>query len=73
MVVVNFASGHYIRGQQRLKNSLGNHPFLGFTDYEQIGSPTHQDSPYQFKIHAIEKGFEVDDVVLWMDNADHCK
>lgn len=67
MVVVNFATGHYIRGQQRLKNSLNVHKTLMFTDYAQIGSPTHSESPYQFKIHAIEKGFEIDNVVLWLD------
>lgn len=67
MVIVNFATGHYIRGQQRLKNSLNGHKTLMFTDYDKIGSPTHSESPYQFKIHAIEKGFEIDNVVLWLD------
>jgi hypothetical protein len=67
MIIVNFATGQYIRGQQRLRNSLNGYKFLGFTDYRQIGSPDHHSSPYQFKIHAIEKAFEQDDIVLWAD------
>jgi len=67
MTIVNFATGHYLRGQQRLSQSLHAYNFLGFTDYRQIGSPPHAASPYQFKIHAIEKAFEKDDIVLWAD------
>lgn len=37
------------------------------SDYVAINSPTHQESPYEFKVHAIEKAFEFDDIVLWMD------
>jgi hypothetical protein len=36
-------------------------------DYTSINSPTHQESPYQFKIHAIESALDLDDIVLWMD------
>jgi hypothetical protein len=67
MTIVNFANGQYLKGQQRLSKSLYNHKFLAFSDYRQIGSPTHQQSPYQFKIHAIEKAFEKDNIVLWAD------
>ena len=67
MTIVNFATGHYTRGQQRLRNSLNGYKFLGFTDYRQIGSPTHSESQYQFKIHAIEKALEMDDIILWAD------
>jgi hypothetical protein len=68
MIVVNFASGHFINGQKRLATSLNGHcRFLGFSDYGQLGSPKHSESPYQFKIHAIEKAFEEDDIVLWAD------
>ena len=52
----------------RLKQSLKGQG-LFFTEYGQIGSPTHQQSPYQFKIHAIEKAFEHDDVILWCDSS----
>jgi hypothetical protein len=67
MIIVNFATGHYKKGQQRLAQSLRGYKFLGFTEYAEIGSPTQSESPYQFKIHAIEKGFEKDPIVLWMD------
>lgn len=67
MIVVNFANGPYLKGQQRLQRSLNGNKCLLFHDYAQIGSPPHHASPYQFKIHAIEKGWEVDDIVLWVD------
>jgi hypothetical protein len=67
MIIVNFASKEYKRGQIRLLNSLNGHSNLMFRNYHEIGSPTHQESPYQFKIHAIDKGFEKDDIVLWCD------
>jgi len=72
MIVVNFATGHYLKGQRRLEQSIKGYPVLMLTDYAAIGSPTHQESPYQFKIHAIEKAFELDDIVLWMDASMWC-
>jgi hypothetical protein len=36
-------------------------------DYVSLGSPLHGESPYQFKIHAIEAAFNDDPVVLWCD------
>lgn len=69
MIVVNFSTPQYARGQQRLSKSLGDRPKLMFASYEAIGSPTHSESPYEFKIHAIEKAFEVDDIVLWADSS----
>lgn len=67
MIIVNFATGHYLHGQQRLANSLNGQKKLMLSNYLTIGSPTHSESPYQFKVHAIEKAFEFDDVVLWVD------
>ena len=69
MTIVNFSTRHYLQGQQRLAASIKNYPVLLFDKYTQIGSPTHQESPYQFKIHAIEKALEKDDIVLWMDSS----
>lgn len=69
MIIVNFSTSHYARPQKRLKESLRGYKSLMFTDYAEIGSPTHQDSPYEFKIHAIDKAFEQDDIVLWMDSS----
>lgn len=67
MIVVNFSTKHYLSGQRRLKESVQPYKCLTFDQYDQIGSPTQQESPYQFKIHAIEKAFEKDDIVLWAD------
>lgn len=69
MIVVNFATGHYLRGQHRLATSLYKAGASGlfFDKYHDIGSPSHQVSPYEFKLHSIRKAFEQDDIVLWAD------
>lgn len=67
MIIVNFSTKEYKVGQRRLMASLNGHPMLMFNHYEVIGSPTHQDSPYEFKCWAIEKAFELDDIVFWAD------
>lgn len=67
MIIVNFATSHYLKGQQRLSKSLNGHKQLMLSDYTSIGSPTHSESPYQFKIHAIEKAMCFDPIVLWCD------
>ena len=40
-----------------------------FSTFEEIGSPTHQESPYEFKLHSIRtvymKGY---DIVIWCDS-----
>lgn len=67
MIIVNFATGSYLKGQQRLSKSLNGHKQLMLSDYVSIGSPTHSESPYEFKVHAIEKALCFDDIVLWVD------
>lgn len=67
MVVVNFSTPNYARGQHRLKQSLNGQKALMIDSYTAINSPTHQESPYEFKCHAIESALELDDIVLWMD------
>lgn len=67
MIVVNFSTPNYARGQNRLKQSLNGHKVLMIDSYEAIGSPTHQQSPYEFKTWAIESALELDDIVLWLD------
>lgn len=69
MIVVNFATGQYLKGQHRLALSLykAGAKALLFDKFHDIGSPSHQQSPYEFKLHAIRKAFEQDDVVLWCD------
>lgn len=67
--VLNVATGRYVRGQARLRNS----PFLGapltcWTDRMPDGCPSHLDVPYAFKAHALrlaaESGFTT---LLWAD------
>lgn len=67
MIIVNFATNHFIKGQIRLNQSVKGYKTLMLHNYIEIGGPRHEDSPYQFKIHAIEKAFQLDDVVLWCD------
>lgn len=67
MIIVNFATKGYLPGQQRLANSINDYKVLLFDNYSHIGSPTHQESPYYFKIKAIEKAFLIDPIVVWMD------
>jgi hypothetical protein len=67
MIIVNFATGHYLRGQQRLANSLNGVKKLMLSNYNVIRSPTHEQSPYEFKIWSIEAAWELDPIVLWAD------
>ena len=67
MIVVNFANGSYLKGQKRLSNSLNGHRQLMLSDYVSIGSPPHSESPYEFKVWAIETAKNHDPVVLLMD------
>jgi len=56
---VSFASGTYKEQQLALIDSIHTHnptiPIFPFTEYEDIGSPTHKENPYAFKVYAIEK------------------
>jgi len=65
-VIINYANGGwYPRGQVRLKDTIkqfdteNNIDFLGFTDESQIGSPSHQENPYAFKVYAFEKALSL--------------
>lgn len=71
MIVVNFATKQHLKGQDRLRESLKDSgvTFLGFTKYTEMGCPTHEQSPYHFKVHAIKKALQLDPVVLWADSS----
>lgn len=77
--VVSFADGGhnglYQQKMKRLEESLKGRTdadFLGFTDYKEIGSPTHQQIPYAFKPYAIQKAVELGyDSILWCDSPIH--
>jgi len=69
MIIVNFSTKGYGMLQRRLRHSLAGHRSIMFSNYGQIDSPTQQESPYQFKIHSIERAFLQDDIVLWCDSS----
>lgn len=67
MIIVNFSTPNYALGQQRLANSLNGYKKLMINSYTAIGSPTHLESPYEFKCWAMEEAAKFDPVVIWCD------
>lgn len=70
--IVNFSDHKFKKGQDRLKESLVQYGYQGdvllFSEYSQIGSKSHQEVPYQFKVYAIEKARSLGyDIVLYCD------
>jgi len=70
--IVNFSNSYFIKGQERLVQSLIDNHYQGdiltFNEYEEVGSKTHQEVPYQFKVYAIEKARQMGyDIVLYCD------
>lgn len=70
--IINFATGHYIKGQERLRQSLVDQgfdgEFMGWTHESQIGAPAHSLNPYAFKCYAFDqalaRGYKK---ILWVD------
>lgn len=68
---VSFATSFYIERQQTLIFSVRKfgYDIYTYNTFDSIGSPTHQESPYEFKLHAIRavylKGY---DIVIWCDS-----
>lgn len=69
MIIVNFSTPNYSQGQKRLAASLNGYKKLMLNDYTAIGSPTHSNSPYAFKLFAIEAALELDDIAVWCDSS----
>lgn len=69
--IVNFSTPQYARGQNRLRDSLKGRTdadFIAFTSFDEIGSPTHSENPYAFKLYAIDKVRQMGyDQILWLD------
>jgi hypothetical protein len=70
--IVNFSDYKFKAGQDRLAQSLKDFNYQGdvilFNYFEQVGSKTHLEVPYQFKVYAIEKARQMGyDVVLYCD------
>lgn len=70
--IVNVATGRFVPGQQRLRDSVNQIcpeiPLLTWQHESEIGSPMHKDDPYAFKMFAIKKAQEQGyDSILWVD------
>lgn len=70
--IVNFSDSIFKKGQERLVESLKDFNYQGdvilFNSFEEVGSKTHAEVPYQFKVYAIEKARQMGyDVVLYCD------
>jgi len=70
---INFANGSYTKLQEMFKKSIKincpNADVLLFNTFEEIGSPYHKESPYEFKIHSIERARDLGyDIVIWCDS-----
>jgi hypothetical protein len=70
---VTFSNGRYLGQEQKLRDTVKRHcpeaDVFTFHDYAEIGSPSHQQSPYSFKVHAIEdvrnRGYKL---IIWCDS-----
>jgi hypothetical protein len=70
---VSYADGHYIPVQATLIKSIHKHhpdaAVFSFHDLKTIGSPSHQERPYAFKVYAVEYARKLGyDVVIWLDS-----
>ena len=72
-VIINLATGRYLKGQERLKQSVQRYspkiPVMSWQNEFQInGCPKHSVNPYAFKPYAFIQAMSKDyDVVFWMD------
>lgn len=73
MIIVNFSTPNYALGQKRLAASLNGYKKLMLDNYTAIGSPSHADSPYAFKLYAIEAAWQFDPICVWMDASMYVK
>ncbi len=70
---VSFSTDSYIKVEQSFSRSIQKTqpeiPIFSLHDFSIIGSPTHKQDPYAFKIYAIEyvrnQGY---DIVIWCDS-----
>jgi hypothetical protein len=74
-VFVTFAnhdSERYSKNLERLKERMREFrmDLLAFTDYSEIGSPTHAELNYGFKAYAIQKALDLGYTkIVWIDSA----
>jgi hypothetical protein len=73
LAFVTFASGGYLKLLDKWKSSIEKYSsesdMFIFTDFSQLGCPSHEEVPYAFKPYAIERiksmGY---DIVIWCDS-----
>ncbi len=70
--IINVSTGRYIKGLDRLRESLDTVGFdgdlLAWTAESQIGAPLHQHNPYAFKIYAFDEALRQGyRKILWVD------
>jgi hypothetical protein len=73
-VIINVSTGGYIRGANRLRDTLSKFGYDGdllfFDDESQINSPKHIDNPYAFKTfafnHVLNLGYKK---IIWLDSS----
>jgi len=70
--IINLATGRYVKGQQRLAQSLANvgydGSFMSWQKESTIGAPPHNQNPYAFKIHGFRRAEQLGHrFVLWLD------
>lgn len=70
---VTFSNGRYIGLEKKLQKSIETHcpeaNVFVFHEFSEIGSPTHSQNPYAFKVYAIQHVRSLGyDVIFWCDS-----
>ena len=71
-VIINLATDNYKKSRKRLYKSLQQFPVdkLFWTKESDVGSPSHRDNPYAFKVYAFKKAIELGyKKILWLDSS----
>lgn len=69
-VLINLATDSYKNGRERLYNTFNTVGVdkLFWKHESEIGSPSHQDNPYAFKIYGFKRAIELGyKKILWLD------
>lgn len=71
-VIVNLATGRYLVGQARLRETLMRTGYDGdmlfYTSEGDMGAEPHHENPYAFKIQGFRRAMEAGyDLIMWLD------
>lgn len=72
--IINLSTGRYLRGQERLRQSIQKYApdieFIAYQSERQISAPLHKSNPYAFKTFAFMEAFKRGyDQVIWLDSS----